>query len=68
MPKPPLTHPLAPLSEPLKRSESWWITAPIVGFTQRAERERERMNLDVISRKVPDQIMGRYTGLNRPVE
>lgn len=57
--RPPLRQPLAPTSEPMKKSESWWI-APREGFTARAEQERSRMQSDVIGRKVPDQIMGKY--------
>lgn len=56
----PLRQPTAPTSAPLVRSESWWITASPERFTERAEAERQRMALDVIGRKVPDQIMGKY--------
>ncbi len=39
-----LRHPLAPLSEPLVRSDSWWTTVkPEESMTARAEQERERM-------------------------
>lgn len=55
-----LRQPLAPTSEPLVRSDSWWMTADRHGFTERAEAERQRMAGDVIGRKVPDQIMGQY--------
>jgi hypothetical protein len=63
-----LRQPLGPTSEPMKKSDSWWITASAKGFTDRAERERQRMSGDVIGRKVPDQILGRYIGLVRPTE
>jgi hypothetical protein len=63
-----LRQPLAPTSEPMKVSASWWIKADRRGFTERASAERDRMVNDVIGRKVPDQIMGQYLTLNRPVE
>jgi hypothetical protein len=63
-----LRQPLAPTSEPRKGSVSWWETASVLGFTARAESERQRMGNDLIGRKVPDQIMGKYIGLIRPVE
>jgi hypothetical protein len=63
-----LRRPSAPTSEPLVRSESWWMTAGRSDFTKRAEAERQRMSGDVIGRKVPDQILGRYIGLFRPQE
>ena len=62
----PLYQPLAPTSEPLIRSDSWWMTADRRGFTERAESEQTRMSADLMSRKVPDQIMGQYVGLMRP--
>jgi hypothetical protein len=63
-----LRQPLAPTSEPRKRSDSWWLTASPESFTKRAEVERQRMAGDVIGRKVPDQINGVYIGLLRPVK
>jgi hypothetical protein len=62
----PLRQPQAPTSEPMKVSASWWESAPVANFTARASAERDRMVNDVIGRKVPDQIMGRYVGLARP--
>jgi hypothetical protein len=50
----------------MKVSASWWESAPVANFTARASAERDRMVNDVIGRKVPDQIMGRYVGLARP--
>lgn len=65
----PLRQPLAPTSEPLIPSESWWMTASSeADFYERAAAQRQRMGNDVIGRKVPDQIMGKYIGLIRPVE
>jgi hypothetical protein len=64
----PLRQPHAPTSEPMKVSASWWEHTSAIGFTARATAERDRMVNDVIGRKVPDQIMGQYLGLNRPVE
>lgn len=67
--KPRLRQPLEPIAEKVTRSDSWWMTVPNrEGFTARAEAERQRMSGDVIGRKVPDQIMGKYIGLVRPVE
>lgn len=63
-----LRQPHAPTSEPMKVSASWWEHASASGFTERASAERDRMVNDVIGRKVPDQIMGQYLGLNRPVD
>lgn len=68
-PHPPLRQPVAQTSEKVKRSDSWWMTIPSrEGFTARAEAERQRMSIDREGRKVPDQIMGKYIGLVRPVE
>jgi hypothetical protein len=64
----PLRHPGVPTSEPYKVSASWWATAERLGFTERAGAERQRMVNDIVGRKVPDQIMGKYIGLIRPVE
>jgi hypothetical protein len=66
--RPPLRQPLAPTSEPMKKSDSWWMKAGRDGFTNRAQRERQRMSGDVIGRKVPDQIMGKYISIARPQE
>jgi hypothetical protein len=66
--RPKLRQPLAPTSEPMKVSASWWIKADRRGFTERASAERDRMVNDVIGRKVPDQILGKYITLARPVE
>jgi hypothetical protein len=63
-----LRQPSAPLVERLTRSDSWWMNSGPIGFTARAGAERERMSGDVIGRKVPDQIMGQYLGIHRPVE
>jgi hypothetical protein len=60
-----LRHPSAPTSESVT---SWWLTAPREKFTERAAAEHDRMAADPMSRKVPDQIMGRYIGLMRPAE
>jgi hypothetical protein len=39
-----LRQPSAPLSEPLKRSDNWWMTVkPSESMTKRAEQERARM-------------------------
>jgi hypothetical protein len=67
-PKVDLRQPLAPTSEPNTRSDSWWEHASRSGFTERAQQEHDRMSRDVIGRKVPDQIMGKYIGLVRPTE
>jgi hypothetical protein len=64
----PLRQLGVPRSEPFKVSASWWATASREKFTERAESERQRMSSDVIGRKVPDQIMGRYVGIHRPTE
>jgi hypothetical protein len=64
----PLRQPLAPTSESVKVSASWWEHADRLGFTARSTAERDRMVNDVIGRKVPDQIMGQYLSPNRPVE
>jgi hypothetical protein len=64
----PLRHPGVPTSEPYMRSESWWTTSDRLGFTERAAAERDRMGNDVIGRKVPDQILGKYIGLVRSAE
>lgn len=57
-----------PTSETRTRSESWWTAWPREGFTARCAQHRDRMGNDVIGRKVPDQILGKYIGLIRPVE
>lgn len=64
--RPLLRQPLAPTSEPLKRSGSWWMHSGPTGFTARAAEERDRMASDKEGRKVPDQIDGNYIGLLRP--
>jgi hypothetical protein len=56
----PLRQPLAPTSEPMKVSASWWESAARLGFTDRAEAERRRMGNDVIGRKAPDVIDGQW--------
>lgn len=66
--RPTLRQPLAPSSEPRGKSGSWWMAWPREGFTARCQEHRDRMQSDVIGRKVPDQILGAYIGLRRPVE
>jgi hypothetical protein len=55
-----LRQPLAPTSEPMKTSDSWWMKAGRSGFTERAEQERARMSCDLEGRKVPDSINGAW--------
>lgn len=52
----------------MKVSASWWMACGPRGFTERAVEERDRMVNDVIGRKVPDQILGKYIGLVRPAD
>jgi hypothetical protein len=50
------------------RQVSWWMAWPREGFTAHCLEHRDRMASDVIGRKVPDQIMGKYIGIHRPIE
>jgi hypothetical protein len=52
----------------VKCSASWWMAWPQEGFTAHCLEHRDRMQSDVVGRKVPDQIMGKYIGLMRPQE
>jgi hypothetical protein len=58
--RPSLRQPSAPISEPLIRSESWWMTVKPGEMTKRAEQERARMSKSPESRSVPDSILGKW--------